>query len=81
MVGAGKGEGGLSVWKKEKGKRKKEERLQGATPVRSRHCERSEAIQTNARKIPGLLRHFVPRNDGIEGVRDSEREPAIRKRA
>jgi len=29
-----------------------------------RHCERSEAIQT-LHCVSGLLRHFVPRNDGI----------------
>jgi hypothetical protein len=30
---------------------------------RNRHCERSEAIQANAR-APGLPRRFAPRNDG-----------------
>jgi len=29
-----------------------------------RHCERSEAIQFLLREDSGLLRHFVPRNDG-----------------
>jgi hypothetical protein len=29
-----------------------------------RHCERSEAIHPTAKRKNGLLRRYVPRNDG-----------------
>ncbi len=35
------------------------------SPISRCHCERSEAIQGGRAVAPGLLRHCVPRNDGV----------------